>query len=146
MTIPRMRNKISGYLLGLIFSTVAAVLTIVAAIYYLQGLMVRCAMSLGCPSGTGFNVLLWMLGGYLLIAAVLAVFARYVFKSRPGVAFLLNVAPLMAIIAIFVLWGAYRDYSHERRRTLAIQTAISDAPAIHLGEPYVKRLSRRPLI
>jgi hypothetical protein len=133
-----MKNKMSGYLFGLIFSGVAAILIAVGAILYLRAELIRCAMSLGCTDSSPGTVLLLMLGGYLLIAAGLSAFASRLFHSRPGVGFLLNVAPLVAIVAALFLWTHYRDYAKSSNHTHALQNAISDAPAIHLGEPYVK--------
>jgi hypothetical protein len=138
-----MRKPMSGYLLGLILSAVAAVITIVGVLSYLQRELIRCAMSLGCTDSNPIPVLLPMFGGYLLAAAVLAAVASIVFKSRLGVAFLVNVAPLMAIIALLFLWSAYGDYSSAFNRTRNTLRAISEAPAIHLGEPYVKKVESR---
>jgi hypothetical protein len=133
----------SGYLLGLILSVVAAVMTILGVLSYLHRELIRCAMSLGCTDSNPIPVLLPMFGGYLLIAAVLAFVASLVFKSRLGVAFLVNVAPLIAIIALLFLWRASGDFSSVLNRTRNIQRAISEASAIHLGEPYVKKVDSR---
>lgn len=135
-----MRNKI-GYLLGLLLSTLAAVLVTAGLIAYLQVRFVKCFMSLGCTDNTpDILALLAALGAYLLVAGVLAVFASRVFKSRAGVAFLLNVAPLVAIVVLLVLRAQYYEYAHRLDLARAIQTAVDDAPAIHLGEPYVKKV------
>ena len=130
----------AGYILGFLFSAVAAVLITLAAGVYLQAQLARCFMSLGCKDDSTLTVLLVMLGVYLLIAAVLAAFASRVFHSRPVVAFLLNVAPLVAIIALHLLLTQYNEYASRRDLTRSLQTAISDAPAIHLGAPYVKKV------
>ncbi|HEV8369933.1 MAG TPA: hypothetical protein VGQ39_18400 [Pyrinomonadaceae bacterium] len=130
----------SGYLIGFIFSAVAAVLISLVALAYLEAQLVRCFMSLGCTDNKPLTVLLLMLCGYLLIAGLLALFARRTFNSRLGTAFLLNVAPLVAIIVLHFLWMQYNDLARKRDLTLAIQTAIRDAPAIHLGELYVKKV------
>jgi len=132
-----MRNPTSGYVFGLILSVVAAVAVIVAAWVYLQARMVRCFMSLGCTDSP-VPVLLMMLAGYLLIVGVLTAIASRVFNCSPVVAFLVNIAPLVAFIAVSVLWIQYSDYARERNVTRGIRTAISEAPAIHLGAPYVK--------
>jgi hypothetical protein len=133
----------SGYLLGLILSAVAAVITILGVLSHLHRELIRCAMSLGCTDSNPIPVLLPMFGGYLLVAAVLAAVASLIFKSRLGVAFLVNVAPLIAIIAALFLWSAYGDYSSGFNRTRNILRAISEAPSIHLGEPYVKKVESR---
>src|SRR5689334_5871975 len=134
-----MKNQMSGYLFGFIFSVVAAVVTIVGAAIVLRNQLIRCFMSLGCldDSSPGPTLLL-MLGGYLLVAAVLALLARQLFNSRAMLAFLINVAPLVVIVSVLYLRMQYRDYAWERDVTRGIRTAISDAPAIHLGESYVK--------
>ena len=128
----------SGYLIGLIVSSFAAVLTTVLALFYLQARLVRCWMSLGCPDDNSGTVLLLMLGAYLLVAAVVAFLVQRIFNSRVLVALLLNVAPLVVIITGLFLWSAYREYAYRADLHRARVTAISDAPAIHLGEPFVK--------
>ena len=133
-----MRSKKSGYVLGLIFSGVAAIVVTVAAVIYLQAELVRCFMSLGCTDGSPGLVLLLLLGVYLLIAAGVAAVATRVFNTRPAVAFFLNVAPLVAILAFAFLRMQYIDYANARNRSHALQNAVDDAPAIHLGQPYVK--------
>ncbi len=133
-----MRSKKSGYLLGVIFSCVAAILVVVAAVIYLRAELVRCFMSLGCTDGSPGLVLLLLLGVYLLIAFGLAAFATRIFNTRPVVAYLLNVAPLVAILAFAFLRMTYIDYANGRNRNRALQNAVNDAPAIHLGQPYVK--------
>jgi hypothetical protein len=132
-----MRKKI-GYLLGVLLSTLAAVIVAAGLIVYLQARFVKCFMSLGCTDNTPDIVaFLAALGAYLLMAAALAVFAGRLFKARAGVAFLLNVAPLVAVFALLVLRAQYDEYAHRLERDRTIQTAIDDAPAVHLGEPYV---------
>lgn len=132
-----MRDPTYGYVFGLILSVVAAAAVIVAAWVYLQAMTVRCFMSLGCTDSP-LPVLLMMLAGYLLIIAVLTAIASRVFNCRPAVSFLVNVAPLVAFIAVRVLWIEYQDYTRERNVTRGIETAINEAPAIHLGAPYAK--------
>ena len=134
-----MSNSTSGYLFGLIFSTVAAVAAIVGVILYFRALLITAFMSLGRDDNP-LPILLLMLGGYLLIAAVLAVLANRIFNSRTDVAFLINVAPLVVLVSLLFLWREYRDYTRDRNVSRSIQTAIDDAPAIHLGELYVKKV------
>jgi hypothetical protein len=136
-----MRKKRSGYLIGVIVSSLAAVLTTVVAMFYLQARLVRCWMSLGCSDVDNSRigtVLLLMLGAYLFVAAVVAFLAYRIFDCRGLVAFLLNVAPLVVIISGLFLLSAYREYAYRTDLNRALKTAISDAPAIHLGEPFVK--------
>jgi hypothetical protein len=138
-----MKKNVSGYLFGFFFSGVAAVLIIAFAAFYLPYRYAGCAINLGCEDdNSGTYLLLALLGAYLLIAASLAAFARRVFHTRPIVGFLVNVLPLAAIITLLFLRMNYRDYARRRDRTRAIQTAIREAPAIHLGQPYVKKVDR----
>jgi hypothetical protein len=137
-----MRKTVSGYLFGFLFSGVAAVLIVLAVAVYLPWRYAGNAISLNPDDTSPAYVLLALLGVYLLIAAGLAVFASRTFNTRPVLGFLLNVTPLPAIIALLFLRVSFRDYAHRGDRTRAIQIAISDAPAIHLGEPYVKKVDR----
>ena len=135
--VQQMRKNMSGYLVGLIISTVATVLVIAGAIIYLRAMLISAAMRLGSDDSP-LPILLLMLGGYLLIAAVVAIVTNRIYNSRTGVAFLINVAPLVVIVSLLFLWKGYRDYANARSRNRSLETAISDAPAIHLSEPYVK--------
>ena len=133
-----MRKKRSGYLIGLIVSSLAAVLTTVLALVYLQAQLVRCWMSLGCTDDNSATALIPMLGGYLVVAAIVALLVQRIFDCRVLVALPLNVAPLVVIIIGLFLLSAYREYAYRADLSRALETAISDAPAIHLGEPFVK--------
>lgn len=98
-------------------------------------------MSLGSDKNP-LPLLLLMLGGYLLFAGVVAVVTNRVYNTRTGVAFLINLAPLTIMVVLAVGWRGYRDYAWDRRRTVSFQNAIADAPAIYLGEPFVKMVER----
>lgn len=139
--VPKIRNKKLGYFLGALVSTVAAILWVIVILAYLQGLLVRCFMSLGCSESGIPTPLLLALAGYLLLVIVLAALARRLFNSRFGPALLLNVAPLLTFIALYLLFIQYESYSQRSDRISAARTAISDAPVIHLGEPFVKKVN-----
>ena len=126
----------SGYLLGILVCTVAAVLIAVGAYVYLFAVAVR---TVGSPGATPYIVLSLGFGGYLLIAAVLAAFTSWAYGARPGVAFLLNVAPLPAIIALHFLRMYLTEYAERLDIARAYRRASDDAPAIRLGALYVKK-------
>jgi hypothetical protein len=111
---------------------------VIFSMVFLQLQVVRCFMSLGCDDG-GTTYPVWLtLGGYVLVVIVAAASTRRIFNTRFGPALLLNVAPLIALVAFQILLVQYRDYSHRSRRITGAKTAIIDAPAIHLGEPFIK--------
>ena len=137
-TTPKVRNKKVGYILGATVSAVTAILVFIFSMVFVQLQMVRCFMSLGCDDG-GTTYPVWLaLAGYVLVVIVVAASTRRIFNSRFGPALLLNVAPLIALIAVQILLVQYRDYSHRSSRISGAKTAISDVSAIHLGDPFIK--------
>ena len=133
-------KNISGYLVGLVISVVAAGAVTVGALVYLSALL-RGRASLGGDDNPT-PVLLLLLGGYLVVAAAVAVVASRRFNSRPVLAFLINVTPLLAIILVTLGVREYKAYASDRDLTRAVQNAIDDAPAMHTGEPYLKKIER----
>jgi hypothetical protein len=138
----RAYNRKRGYFLGIILSTIAAALTIGLISAFLQMQLMRCFMSQSCREDASLTTPLVLLGGFLLIAVVLAVSARLIFNSSLVVALLLNVAPFIIMIALIFLLAQYNSYANRRDDIRAFQHAIDEAPAIHLGAPYVKKVDR----
>jgi hypothetical protein len=137
---PKVRNKELGYFLGAMASTIAAILVCIFTLLYLQAMLVRCWMSLGCTDTGIPTPLLLALAGYMLLALFLAALAQRIFKTRFGMGFLLNVAPLVVLSVLYILLIQYQSYSYRSDRIRAARTAISDAPAIHLADVFVKRV------
>jgi hypothetical protein len=135
---PKPRNKKLGYFLGVLVSTIAAILVAIFILEYLQMLFVHCFMSLGCSESKIPIPLLLAPAGYLLLAIILAGLARVIFNSRLGIALLLNIAPLVVLMALYMSLIQYRSYSYRTDKIRAARTSISDAPAIHLGDPFVR--------
>ena len=139
----RLRSARTGYILGIVISTIAAIAVCVFILVYLQALMVHCWMSLGCSDEVSTTPMLLPLVGYLLLAIILALAAQLIFGSKIGRATLLNVAPLLLLIVFYFSWTKYLSYSSESSRLSAAKTAISDVNAIQLGEPFVKNVDNR---
>jgi hypothetical protein len=55
-------------------------------------------------------------------------------------AFLWNVSPLVALVVLLFAWVWYGSFARGVRVVSRNQNAIEDAPAIHLGQPFVKKV------
>ena len=138
--VAKVRSKELGYFLGALVSTVTAVLTGTFILSYLQVMLVHCWMSLGCSDRGIPTPLLLAPAAYLLLALLLAALAQPIFKTSIARAFLLNVAPLIVLIAMYLLLIQYRSYSYRSDRIKAAKTAIGDAPAVHLGDVFIRKV------
>jgi hypothetical protein len=140
---PTPRNRKLGYFLGTLVSTVAGILVALFIIGIMMRELLRCVMSLGCPdSGMPIPIIL-ALAGYVSLAIVVAMLTRRIFKSSFGIGLLWNLAPLVTLIVLQLSVVQYEDYAFRRDRTRNIKTAISDAPFIQLGEPFIKKTAER---
>jgi len=84
---------------------------------------------------------IWLaLDVYAILVIVIAASTRWIFNSGLVVALLLNITPLITIFALAVLLTQYQVYADRSDMIGAARTAISDAPAIHLGEPFAKKV------
>jgi hypothetical protein len=101
-----------GYLLGILFSFLSALLAASLLRAYIVGEGVVSAMNLG-GSGRGLSLKIPLLvfGGYLTIGAILALLLYAVFDSNPAIALLLNIAAA-ANLNISILLNEFRRHLH----------------------------------
>jgi len=137
---PNIRRRRFGYVLGTIVSTLAAIAAFVFILFYLQARMVRCMMSLGCTDTVTPTPIYLAFAFYLAIALFLAAIAQPIFKIKIWKACLLNVAPLVILIAFTIWLRVYRDYSWRADKLSAAKMAVYDAPAIHRGSLFAKKV------
>jgi hypothetical protein len=121
-----------GYLLGFLFSTVIAGI----AIYLMSVMFIGMSLS----GSNNILPILLVLGSYLLATYILAVFAQLIFNSNQWLSFALNVSSVAFVIFLVFLLNQIDDYVRERKQAHNVQTAIGDAPYIHLEAPFVKKV------
>jgi len=121
-----------GYLLGLLFSAVIAGIA-----FYLVF-----AMFVGMSLSGSDNILpiLIVIGTYLLATYILALLAHWIFNANQWRAFALNVSSVVFVISLVFLLNQINDFADKRKQAHRAQTAVADAPYIHLETPFIKKV------
>jgi hypothetical protein len=127
-------NKMFGYLLGFLFTAVIAVISLFLLVMFI-------AMSMGGSNGGLLVIMpLLVIGGYLLTAYIMALFAKRTFNSHQWLAFALNISSVMFIIFLVFSQNQYHHYKQMRKGARNAQIAVADAPYIHLEAPFIKKV------
>ena len=124
-----------GYLLGFLFSAVISGIAVYFAFVMLIAVGLRSGSNSILPA-------LPVLGGYLLAVFLVSVLARQIFNSNLWLAFAINVSSVFFVIFLIFVLNLSGKYTLKRKQAHNAQTAINEAPYVHLQAPFVKKVQK----